>query len=198
MNFPYRALRVNGKVLVSFRRLKGFHAVLAFPGICCLTDQCIAESSVVQKKAENMFSFSLPQLLLVRTREKSRRLKQNKQEQGRMVFVYFGAEWAVRCSLLYYSCGSVWQRYPPFPAGPQAAAFPRNSPKLGWDWEWCSSAPQNPPLWAQLWHWCQIPCCHSSKPSCALSSFGSAVPWVPKVPGRASAAGTQEGAGTPW
>lgn len=131
MNFPYRALRVNGKVLVSFRRLKGFHAVLAFPGICCLTDQCIAESSVVQKKAENMFSFSLPQLLLVRTREKSRRLKQNKQEQGRMVFVYFGAEWAVRCSLLYYSCGSVWQRYPPLPSRTSGCCLPQKQPQTG-------------------------------------------------------------------
>lgn len=138
---------VNGKVLVSFRRTKGFHTVLAFPGICCFTDQCIAESSVVQKKAENMFSLSLPWLFLVRTREKSRRLKQNKREQGRMVFVYFGAEWAaVRCSLFCSSCGTLCEtERSPFPSralrllpllweglcpGQGMPSFPRNRPKL--------------------------------------------------------------------
>lgn len=117
---PYSTNRVNGKVLVSLRRPKGFHAVLTLPGICCLTDQCIAESSVVQEKAENMFSLSLPWPFLVRTRQKSRRLKQNKREQGRMIFGYFGAKRAAaRCSLFYCSCGSLCERQTsPLPSKP--------------------------------------------------------------------------------
>lgn len=37
------------------------------------------------------------------------------------------------------------------------------------------------------------PCCQSSKPAPALSSFGSPVSQAVKVPGRASAAGRQDG-----
>lgn len=149
---PYSTNRVNGKVLVSLRRPKGFHAVLTLPGICCLTDQCIAESSVVQEKAENMFSLSLPWPFLVRTRQKSRRLKQNKREQGRMIFGYFGAK--QRGAHCFTGAVAVYvrDRHPHFPASPQAAAtalgraLPRaggclpqeqaRAAALGSDWEW--------------------------------------------------------------
>lgn len=38
LGFSHVALRVTGKVLASSSRPKGFHAVLALPGICFLTD----------------------------------------------------------------------------------------------------------------------------------------------------------------
>lgn len=60
---PYSSDRVNGKVLVSFRRPKGFHAVVAFPGICCLTDQycrilCYSEED--RKHVFPLFALAVP------------------------------------------------------------------------------------------------------------------------------------------
>lgn len=54
-----------------------------------------------------MFSLFSPWPFLVRTQEKSRRLKQNKHEQGKMIFDYFGGNLAgVNCSLVLIQ---LWQ-----------------------------------------------------------------------------------------
>lgn len=127
------------------------------------------------------FSLSLPWLFLVRTREKSRRLKQNKQEQGKMVFVYFGAEWAaVRCSLFCYSCGSLCEtKISPLPVGPSAcchrsgkgsalcrACLPQKQTQtatVGSDWEW----------WL-LFSWPSTPKSTSLSTALALARFPAA------------------------
>lgn len=53
--FPRSASGVSGGVLASCRGPEGQQAALALTGTRCLVEQCTAESSLVQTKAENIF-----------------------------------------------------------------------------------------------------------------------------------------------
>lgn len=61
---------------------RGF--LLFWPFLVFASSQ-ILQNSLVKKEAEHMLSLFLPWPFLVRTREKSKRLKRNKRERGRMI-----------------------------------------------------------------------------------------------------------------